>query len=238
MSHKLFSRFLVVLSLMVLITGCGWARHIFSKNKPDTSPDVMAKEGIEQLKNKDYIDAAETFTKVKDRYPYSEQAVLAQLKLADTLYFNRKFEEAQNAYKEFEKLHPSNKAIPYVIYQEALCSFRQRPSIDRDQTSTEKALEEFRRLQKKYPQSEYATKAEKYKQKCLNDLAEHEFYVGVFYFKTRHFPSALDRFQAISQEYPDFKSSEVKQYINDCQANIDNPQKSEGFISSLFDAKW
>jgi len=238
MSRTSLSKFLVLLGLVALISGCGLGKRFFGKTKTDNPPDVMTKEGIEQLKKKNYIDAAETFTKVKDRYPYSEQAVLAQLKLADTLYYNRKFDEAQTAYKEFEKLHPSNKAIPYVIYQQALCSFRQRPTIDRDQTSTEKALEEFRRLQKKFPQSEYAAKAEKFKQRCLNDLAEHEFYVGVFYFRTKHFASAMDRFQAVSQEYPDFKTSEVKQYINDCQANIDNPQKVEGFISKLFDAKW
>lgn len=238
MSRTPFTRFLVLLSLVALISGCGLGKRIFGKSKPDTPPDMMTKEGIEQLKKKNYIEAAETFSKVKDRYPYSEESVVAQLKLADTLYYNRKFDEAQTAYKEFEKLHPSNKAIPYVVYQQALCFFRQRPTTDRDQTPTEKALEEFRRLQKKFPQSEYATKAEKYKQKCLNDLAEHEFYVGSFYFRTKHFPSALDRFQALSQEYPDFKSSEVKQYINDCQANIDNPKKTQGFFSNLFDAKW
>ena len=238
MSRTSFTRVLALLSLVVFISGCGLGKRFFGKNKPDSSPDVMTKEAIEQLKKKNYIDAAETFSKIKDRYPYSEQAVLAQLKLADTLYYNKKFDEAQTAYKEFEKLHPSNKAIPYVIYQQALCFYRQRPTIDRDQTPTEKALEEFRRLQKKFPQSEYAAKAEKYKQRCLNDLAEHEFYVGAFYFRTKHFPSALDRFQALSQEHPDFKSSEVKQYISDCQANIDNPQKVEGFFSKLFDAKW
>jgi outer membrane protein assembly factor BamD len=241
MSRTSIVRFVVVtltLTLVVLLCGCGIGKRLFGKKKPDTSPDVMTKEGIEQLKKRDYIEAAEIFTKVKDRYPYSEEATVAQLKLADTLYYNRKFDEAQAAYKEFEKLHPTNKAIPYVIYQQALCFYRERPTIDRDQTPTEKAMEEFRRLQKKFPQSEYAAKAEKYKQRCLNDLAEHEFYVGEFYFKTKHYPSALDRFQAISQEYPNFKPEEVKRYIKDCQTNIDNPQKTEGFFSKLFDAKW
>ena len=238
MSCPLFTRFLALLILVAFLSGCGLGKRLFGKSSPDNPPDVMTKEGIEQLKSRNYVDAAETFTKIKDRYPYSEQAVLAQLKLADSLYYNKKLDEAQAAYKEFEKLHPSNKAIPYVIYQQALCYYRQRSTTDRDQTPTEKALEEFRRLQKKFPQSEYAAKAEKYKLRCLDDLADHEFYVGVFYYRTKHYASALDRFQALSQEYPDFKSSEVKQYINDCQANIDNPQKTEGFFSKLFDAKW
>ncbi len=231
-------RFLVALTLVAFLCGCGIGKRLFGKKTPDTAPDVMTKKGIEQLKKKDYIEAADIFTKVKDRYPYSEEAMVAQLKLADTLYYSRKFDEAQAAYKEFEKLHPTNKAIPYVMYQQALCFYRQRPTIDRDQTPTQKAMEEFRRLQKKFPQSQYAAKAEKYKQRCINDLAEHEFYVGEFYFKTKHYPSALDRFQAISQEHPDFKPEEVKRYIKDCQTNIENPEKVEGFFSKLFDARW
>lgn len=231
-------RFLVALTLVAFLCGCGIGKRLFGKKTPDTAPDVMTKKGIEQLKKKDYIEATDIFTKVKDRYPYSEEAMVAQLKLADTLYYSRKFDEAQAAYKEFEKLHPTNKAIPYVMYQQALCFYRQRPTIDRDQTPTQKAMEEFRRLQKKFPQSQYAAKAEKYKQRCINDLAEHEFYVGEFYFKTKHYPSALDRFQAISQEHPDFKPEEVKRYIKDCQTNIENPEKVEGFFSKLFDARW
>jgi len=238
MWHTSFRKTLVFLLLLSLIWGCGFGRRLFGKKTPDTAPDVMAKEGIEQLKKRDYVEAAETFTKIKDRYPYSEEATVAQLKLADTLYYNRKFDEAAAAYKEFEKLHPSNKAIPYVIYREALCYYRQRPTIDRDQTPTEKAMEEFRRLQKKYPQSEYASRAEKFKQRCIEDIASHEFYVAEFYYKTKHFPSALDRFQALSQEYPDFKPEEVKRYIKDSQFNIDHPEQVEGFFSKLFDAKW
>ena len=238
MRRASFTRTLILLIMLSLIWGCGIGKRLFGKKVPDSAPDVMAKKGIEQLKKRDYIDAADTFARIKDRYPYSEEATVAQLKLADTLYYNRKFDEAAAAYKEFEKLHPSNKAIPYVIYREALCYYRQRPTIDRDQTPTEKAMEEFRRLQKKYPKSEYAARAEKFKQRCIEDMAAHEFYVAEFYYKTKHFPSALDRFQALSQEYPDYKSDEVKRYIKDTQFNIDHPEQIEGFFSKLFDARW
>jgi len=232
------ANFLVLVAMMAILSGCAMGKRLFGKKKSDAPPDVMTQEGLAQLRKRDYIDAADTFAKIKDRYPYSEQAVMAQLRLADALYYNKKYDEAQAAYKEFEKLHPSNKGIPYVIYQQALCYYRQRPTVDRDQTFTEKALEEFRRLQKKFPDSEYAKRAEKFKMRCLDDLAEHEFYVATFYFKTKRYTSALDRFQSLSQEYPSFRSAEVKSYIQQTQALIENPQKAQGFFSNLFDAKW
>jgi outer membrane protein assembly factor BamD len=238
MWRPLLIRLMVILTLIGLINGCAIGRHFFGKKPQDRLPEELAKKGIEELKGRNYYAAEDIFSKIKDRYPYSEQALMAQVKLADALYYNEKFDEAQLAYKEFEKLHPTNKAIPYVIYQQALCFYRQRPTIDRDQTYTHKALAEFRRLQKKFPQSEYATKAEKYKLRSLEDLAGHEFYVGEFYFKTKHYASALDRFQAISQQYPFFKPAEVKEYIRKSQDNLANPEANEGFFSRLFDAKW
>ncbi len=73
----------------------------------------MADEGINQLKKKNYDEAIETFEKVRDRYPYSDQALLAQIKVADAYFYKKKYDEALQAYKEFEKLHPTNKAVPY-----------------------------------------------------------------------------------------------------------------------------
>jgi outer membrane protein assembly factor BamD len=237
MSRPLSAQLIALLAMVSLISGCGIGR-LFGKKLEDRPPEELARKGIEELKDRNYIAAEDIFTKIKDRYPYSEQAMMAQVKLADALYYNEKFDEAQLAYQEFEKLHPTSKAIPYVIYQQALCFYRQRPTIDRDQTYTQKALEEFRRLQKKFPESEYAAKAEKYKLRCLEDLAAHEFYVGEFYFRTKHYTSALDRFQALSLQYPFFKTAQVKEYIRKSEAKLANPEEKQGFFSYLFDARW
>jgi outer membrane protein assembly factor BamD len=238
MKGSAMPRLIAILTLGFLVLGCAALKERFSRKTPDKPPEVLAEEGIKQLRKKKYIDAVDTFTKIKDRYPYSEQALLAQIKLADALYYDKKYEEALQAYKEFEKLHPTNKAIPYVIYQQGLCYYRQRSTIDRDQAFTRKALDEFLRLEKKFPQSEYASRAGKYIARCRQDLAEHEFYVASFYLRTRRFSSALDRFQALAQEYPTFKPGEVKRGIEECQQALAAPEKTQGFISRIFDAQW
>ncbi|MFZ5452847.1 MAG: outer membrane protein assembly factor BamD [Thermodesulfobacteriota bacterium] len=237
-------RFLLVLTLAVQLGGCSTIKGWFKSKKPEKPPDVMAQEGLNHLKKKKYDDAIETFAKVRDRYPYSEQAILAQIKVADAYFYKKKYDEALQAYKEFEKLHPTNKGVPYAIFRQGLCYYRQRSTIDRDQTSTYKALQEFRRLKKKYPKCEYIPKAEKYMQNCRRDLAEHEYYVAEFYFRTKHYKAALDRFQTVTQEYPEFpKQAEAKNYINKCQeilARKDDKPKSGLLynISNLFDARW
>ncbi len=225
--------------------GCSTVKGWFSKNKNEGKPpDVLAEQGLKDLKKKNYDDAIDTFEKVRDRYPYSEQALLAQIKVADAYFYKKKYDEALQAYKDFEKLHPTNKAVPYCIYRQGLCFYRQRTTIDRDQTFTTRALEEFRRLKQKYPQSEFVPRAEKLMARCRLDLAEHEYYIAEFYFKTKRYQAALERYQVVDQEYPEFpKKAECKEQIEECQKILARADKKPepGFftpIANLFDAQW
>jgi outer membrane protein assembly factor BamD len=244
MTRKTIAKCLLPLILLAFICGCSTIKGWFGKKTPDKPPDIMAKEGIAQLKKKDYDDAIETFEKVKDRYPYSDQALLAQIKLADSYFYKKKYDEALTSYKEFEKLHPTNKAVPYCIYRQGLCYYRQRSTIDRDQTYTHKALAEFKRLKQKFPQCEYMPKAEKYMTRCRRDLGEYEYYVAEFYYKTGRYLAALERYQTVAQEYPEFpKKAEVRGRIEECQkilATKDKKPPKTFFspITNLFDAKW
>lgn len=244
MLRKRYVKLLLPFIVVAFVSGCGTLKGWFGKKKPEKPPDIMAEEGIGQLKKKKYDEAIETFEKVRDRYPYSEQALLAQIKVADAYFYKKKYDEALQAYKEFEKLHPTNKAIPYCIYRQGLCYYRQRSTIDRDQSFTLKALGEFRRLKKKFPDCEYIPKADKFMAQCRRDLGEHEYYVAEFYYKTKRYQAALDRFQVIAQEYPDLpKKAQVQKYIDECQKILATADKKpkDGFLSpitNLFDAKW
>jgi outer membrane protein assembly factor BamD len=242
MKKNAFAQGLLAVILVFSLSGCGTVKGWFAKKKPDKPPDILAEEGIKELKKKKYDDAIETFEKVRDRYPYSEQAMLAQLKVADAYFYKKKYDEAIQAYREFEKLHPTNKAVPYCIFREGQCYYRQRSTIDRDQTAAQKAIEEFKRLKQKFPESEYISKADVYLAKCRKDLADHEFYVAQFYFKTKRYQAALDRYLALTQDFPDYpKNAEAKQRISQCETLLAEKDKPKGILSSvgsIFDAKW
>jgi outer membrane protein assembly factor BamD len=244
MTKKTCAKFLLLLVLAAFTSSCGTVKGWMGwGKKPEKPPEVMAEDGIKQLKKKNYDDAIETFEKIRDRYPYSEQALLAQIKLADSYFYRKKYDEALQAYKDFEKLHPTNKAVPYCIYRQGLCYYRQRSTIDRDQTFTIKAAAEFRRLKQKFPQCEYIPKADKFLARCHRDLGEHELYVADFYYNTKHYKAALERYQVVAQEYPDLPAqARVKTRIDECEKILASPEKKpQGFFSSItniFDADW
>lgn len=210
-------RFILILLVIVLCTGCS----SFRGEEPEKSPEELMSEGLSAFDDGDYAEAVESFQKLKDRYPYSKLAVQAELKLADALFKKKEFEEALEVYREFEKLHPKNKSIPYVIYQQGMCNFLRMNSIDRDQTSTKKALKEFERLRREFPTDSFSLQAQRKIRECLINLAEYEFYVGHFYFKAGHYLAALRRFEYLITHYPDLgQYGKALIYIAKCKEKL------------------
>ncbi len=102
-----------------------------------------------------------------------------------------------------------------------MCHFEQITTIDRDQSHTLKAKEEFERLIRRFPREEYARLARKKIRKCLIYLAEYELYVGHFYYKKGFYEAAMARYSYIIKNYPDMgQYHEALEYISKCKEKI------------------
>jgi outer membrane protein assembly factor BamD len=217
---------LIVVGVIILLLGSGCSSLKESWNaiigKDETgSAQELAWDGMDAYEDGDYKDAIEYFQKLKDWYPFSKYAILAELKIADSHYRIKQYDEAIFAYEEFEKLHPRNEAIPYVIYQIGLCYYDQIDTIDRDQTPARKALETFQRLNQQFPDNQYARSGNEHIPKCLKSLAGNEYYIGFFYFKSKHYQAALQRFMSVLSNYPDVGyHQKALQFIAKCEASI------------------
>ena len=180
--------------------------------------EELAWVAMDYYEGGDYSLAIEKFEKLKDWFPFSRYAILAELKIGDAHYKLGQYEEAIFAYEEFEKLHPRNEAIPYVIYQIGRCYFDRIDTIDRDQVPAREAMETFQRLIKGYPEDQYARLAKDHLNKCYKSLAGHEYIIGVFYFKSKHYEAAYSRFMSVISDYPDVGyHQKALGYISRCQ---------------------
>ncbi|RJQ80112.1 MAG: outer membrane protein assembly factor BamD [Desulfobacteraceae bacterium] len=205
----------VVLMTALFFYGCAW----FGKADQDKPAQQLVQEGVEAYDSGNYKDALDAFGQLKDWYPFSKYAILAELKIADAHYHLEEYPEAVAAYEEFERLHPRNEAAPYVIYQIGRCYFEQIDTIDRDQGAAQKALETFRRLMRQYPHDPYAQRASDHIVRCLQNLAGHEFHIGRFYFKQKQYAAALHRFLTVIHQYPDVGYHDLAlQYIAACES--------------------
>lgn len=213
------SLFVFSLISAILLCGCSWLG--FGKDELEKPAYELIQDGVDAYESGNYKAAIRNFEQLKDWYPFSKYAILAELKIADSHYHLQQYAEAVMAYEEFERLHPRNEATPYVIYQIGRCYYDQIDTIDRDQTPAQKALEVFRRLERQYPQNPYSRQAQTHKIKCVQNLAGHEFYVGRFYFKSKHYKAALSRFKNIITQYPDVGiHQQAMGYITLCEAVV------------------
>ena len=214
----------ICLVVLLVATGCSTIKDqwnkIFGTDETGTAQE-LAWDGMDAYENGRYQKAIEKFQKLKDNYPFSKYAILAELKIADAHYKREEYEDAVFAYENFEQLHPRNEAIPYVIYQIGRCYYDRIDTTDRDQTSAQKALETFQRLVKQFPRDQYSTRAAEHIKTAQKSLAGHAYIVGVFYYKTKHYKAALHRFMSIISDYPDVGyHQKALKYIAQCEASI------------------
>ncbi len=217
-------------ALAVLATGCA--------SKPKIVPAKPAEElyanAERQIEKKRWDLAAEEFRTLVDTHPYHQLTPHAELRLADMYFLDRRYPEAIAAYEQFLKLHPTSEWAPYAMYLLASAHFHQRLSYDRDPTSTQKAVEAFNRLLKQYPDSRYAPMARARLDQARSELAEHEFYIGAFYFKQKRYDAALRRFQKVTRLYPEQPASDrALLRAGECQLKLSRPEEARQTLSRL-----
>ena len=211
-----FGALTTILLVLMFFPGCAWFSS--EDNRP---AHELARDGMDEYKTGNYTAAIETFERLKDWYPFSKYAILAELKIGDAFYKKEEYEDAVFAYEEFINLHPRNEAVPYVMYQIGRCYFDQVETIDRDQANARKAFESFNKLVERYPVDGYARRARPHIAACIKSLAGHDLYVGRFYFKNRYYKAALNRFTAVLTDYPDIGlQHDALRYIAICEAEI------------------
>ncbi len=198
--------FLVVFSLLVLASGCTKVKETFrieEKAEVSLPAEQLIIKGMEEFNIGKYFLAIDYFNEILDRYPFSPQAPLAELKAADSNYYMERYEEALVLYREFEERHPTNEAIAYVMYQKGMCSYNRIDRIDRDITGAIESIQAFEELLRAFPNSPYTNEARARIQAATQFLVNHEFNVVEFYLRTKKYSQAETRLNYILAMYPD-----------------------------------
>jgi len=200
MEWKSFLKWTILLPLsLFILLGCAGK----GVKTIEGDPEVLYRQGLALFNKRDYPDALKKFEELKSSFPDSPPyTVWAEMKVGDCHFFNKDYVEATAAYEEFKKIHPTHEEIQYVQYQIGMAYFSQMLTLDRDQTSTMKALANFEYLVANYPPSLFTEKANEKIRACRKQLADHEFYIGNFYYKKGRFRAAASRFEGLLGKFP------------------------------------
>lgn len=179
-----------------------------------SSDETLFKEG-EKLLKKDAEKARLYMRQIIDSFPKSYYAQRAKLAVADS-YFNEGDEGnmilAAAEYREFIQLFPYSPAASYAQFRIALSFFNKSLKAGRDQTKTQQAVAEFKKVLTNYPLSEEAKQTRDKIKECEERLAEHAYLIGEHYYRTQAFKAASSRLSEILTTYPTFSGMDKVYY--------------------------
>ena len=192
-------RFLLLVLTVTLLVGCS------TQEVPPTEKEAetMTREALTDFNRGKYFTALPIFKKIKEYFPYSPYSLLAELKAADCNFYMENYIEAQTLYEEFENRHPTNEAIPYILFQIGMCHYHQISTVDRDPTAARNTLQAFLRLIRTAPDSSYTAEAKTKIQEANNFLAAHEYKIADYFVHTDSLTQAKSRLQYLLANYPD-----------------------------------
>ncbi|MBV8400916.1 MAG: outer membrane protein assembly factor BamD [Acetobacteraceae bacterium] len=192
-----------------LLPGCSWI-HAWNgeeqslKPKRDASQipvEELYNNGVDALDQKRYVAAGQQFDLVERNYPYSSWAVNAQLMQGYTQYLQNHYTEAIGTLDRFIQLHPVHRDVAYAYYLRALCYYEQIADIQRDQKSTQLAMDALQEVVNRFPDSAYGRDARLKIDLARDHLAGHEMEVGRWYEKQHLYTAAIGRFQRVVDDY-------------------------------------
>jgi outer membrane protein assembly factor BamD len=189
----------LVAIFLLLTAGCSWFRP---QPTPILPPDELYQLGETELDKKRYAEAREYFRKVVERHPNSSYAPRARFLIGESYYREPDFDKAAKEFEAFLAFYPRHQIADLVQFRLAMSYYDQMKPIEQEQVFAQKAMDQFKKLVKDYPESRYATDALAKIEVCRGRLAQKEVWVAAYYMNQGNAAGARQRLEKVIKDYP------------------------------------
>jgi outer membrane protein assembly factor BamD len=207
-------RLAVVCAALVLAGGCASQRAAVPPANAEAD-QFLFERGSAEFKEGNWIAAREYYRQIVDNYPQSQYRPDAKLGVGDTYIGEHTTESlllAVNEFREFLTFYPTSPRADYAQYRLAFAQSEQMLAPERDQTNTREAIKELQVFVDRYPNSALLPQAQALLRTAKDRLSEASYRVGFFYFRSKWWPGAIDRFQQVLKEDPEFTQRDAVYY--------------------------
>lgn len=203
-----------------------------------TQPDrFLFDRGTELLKEEKWLTAREFYKQLTETYTQSPLRPDAKLGIGDTYLGEGNVESlvlAINEFQEFLAFYPTHARADYAQYKMAMAHFRQMRAAQRDQTETRDTIRELQTFVTRYPNSELMPEVKAKLREAQDRLSESDFQVGVFYYRQRWYPGAIDRLSTLLKSDPGFTNKDgVYFFLGESLVKIERNAEALPFYERL-----
>jgi outer membrane protein assembly factor BamD len=200
-------------TLSLMLVGCSSSNDAV----PDNPPSQLYSTAQKQLQDGDYKGAIKELEALDNRYPFGPYAQQVQLDLIYAYYKSADLTLAQASIDRFLRLNPTDPNVDYVLYMRGLTDMALDDSMiqgffgvdrsDRDPEHARAAFRDFTQLLRGYPNSQYATDANKRLVYLKDRLANYELAVVRFYTRRGAYVAVVNRVEEMLINYPDTEAT-------------------------------
>lgn len=200
-------------TLSLALVGCSGSKEAV----PDNPPSELYATAQQKLQDGNFRGAISQLEALDNRYPFGPYSQQVQLDLIYAYYKSADLPLAQASIDRFMRLNPTHPNIDYVMYMRGLTDMALDDSAlqgffgidrsDRDPQHARAAFRDFNQLIRSYPNSQYATDANKRLVYLKNRLAKYELSVVQYYTKRQAYVAVVNRVEQMLKNYPDTKST-------------------------------
>ena len=191
--------------IWLLLTLSGVLSACSGKKNSEPLEELPAQKIYEQaeilLENNLNQEASDLFAKIERLYPYSKLAKQSLIMSAVANHQGGFYVQSREDSRRFLDFYPADKNAARAQYLIALSFYDQIDNVSRDQSVTFEAIQAFRNVIERYPNSEYASPALLKFDLSLDHLAGKEMEIGRYYQKRGHFGAAIARFRVVVEEF-------------------------------------
>jgi outer membrane protein assembly factor BamD len=197
----------ILAALMLSVAACATSSTTTVPPGTAEADKFLYERGQAAVEDEKWADAREYFRNIVDNYPQSPLRPDAKLALGDT-YLSQKGTEnyllAANEFREFQTFYPTHPRADYAQLQLARSYAGQMLAPERDQSATRDTVKEVDVFMQRYPNSALMPQARELEREAKDRLSQAAYRVGFFYFRSRWYPGAIDRFREILANDPGF----------------------------------
>jgi outer membrane protein assembly factor BamD len=208
-------RALAVIGLALVLGACATGG---ARKPPTGTPDpdkFLFERGTDALNQKHWVVAREYFRQLVDTYPQSPYRADAKLGLGDSYLGENSAENfvlAVNEYREFLSFYPTNPRADYAQFKLAMAHYYQMRKPERDQSETREAISALQTFVDRYPRSPLADEGRQRLREAKDRLDDSDFRVGLFYYRAKWYPGAIDRLKPLLDRDPEYTRRDAVYY--------------------------
>ncbi|MEY4065304.1 MAG: hypothetical protein RIR26_1512 [Pseudomonadota bacterium] len=199
-----------IVSVVVVFSGLS----IFSGCDIKPISELSAEDGIVRLRSlhreESWERLVQEVNEYRSRFPYSQYATEAELLQGDAYFKTARLPEAIANYEDFLKRNPSHAQADLALFRVAKAYDMQSPEdAEREQATTQRALDKFLELQQKFSRSTFLAEASERTLVLKKRLADHHLFVANFYWKKELFHAALTRYLYVIENFSEQKEAQL-----------------------------